>query len=92
VEFEQAGRSRAEYGESLLLRLAEDLTACFGRWFGKSNLFLMRKFYESSAQIFQTVSGKLAIEKHATLSHESLPLGIAQKSFGKHIAKTLRLV
>ncbi len=59
VEFEQEGEERAEYGESLLLRLADDLTARFGKGFGKSNLFLMRKFYLASAPIFQTPSGKL---------------------------------
>lgn len=60
VEFEQGGEKRAEYGDALLLRLADDLTARFGKGFGKSNLFLMRKFYLASAQIFQTASGKLA--------------------------------
>lgn len=45
VEFEQAGEKRAEYGEVLLVRLSSDLTARFGRGFGKSNLFQMRAFY-----------------------------------------------
>ena len=31
VEFEQGGRARAEYGEQLLVRLANDLTAQHGR-------------------------------------------------------------
>ena len=35
-----------------------DLTARFGRGFGKSNLFQMRGFYLSYSDIFQTVSGK----------------------------------
>jgi hypothetical protein len=60
VEFEQRGAKQAVYGESLLVRLADDLTARFGKGFGKSNLFLMRKFYLASAHIFQTPSGKLA--------------------------------
>jgi len=59
VEFEQGGERRAEYGEYLLLRLSGDLTSRFGKGFGKSNLFLMRKFYVASAHIFQTASGKL---------------------------------
>ncbi|MEI6566382.1 MAG: PDDEXK nuclease domain-containing protein [Verrucomicrobiota bacterium] len=59
VKFEQGGEKQAVYGESLLLRLADDLTTRFGKGFGKSNLFLMRKFYLASAQIFQTTSGKL---------------------------------
>jgi predicted nuclease of restriction endonuclease-like (RecB) superfamily len=56
VEFEQDGKARAEYGEALLKRLAQDLTARCGRGFSKSNLFLMRSFY-LSWQIFQTPSG-----------------------------------
>ena len=59
VEFEQDGAKRAEYGESLLFRLSADLTSRFGKGFGKSNLFLMRRFYLASAHIFQTTSGKL---------------------------------
>lgn len=57
VEFEQRGKARAEYGEGLLQRLSQDLTAKLGRGFSKSNLFLMRAFY-LSWQIFQTASGK----------------------------------
>ena len=63
VEFEQGGEKQAVYGESLLLRLAADLTARFGKGFGKSNLFLMRKFYLVSEQIFQTPSGKLVLQE-----------------------------
>jgi hypothetical protein len=33
VEFEQGGEKRAGYGEELLARLADDLTARFGRGF-----------------------------------------------------------
>jgi predicted nuclease of restriction endonuclease-like (RecB) superfamily len=45
VEFEQGGKIRAGYGESLLQRLADDLTATHGRGFGWRNLFSMRAFY-----------------------------------------------
>jgi predicted nuclease of restriction endonuclease-like (RecB) superfamily len=45
VEFEQGGRSRAGYGEALLKRLAQDLTARCGRGFSERNLRLMRAFY-----------------------------------------------
>ena len=44
VEFEQGGRDRAEYGETLLARLATDLTARFGRGFSRQNLQQMRLF------------------------------------------------
>ena len=37
VEEEQRGRARAAYGERLIERLAEDLTARFGRGFSKVN-------------------------------------------------------
>lgn len=45
VEYEQGGKSRAEYGERALKRLASDLTTRFGRGFGLSNLKVMKKFY-----------------------------------------------
>ena len=45
VEFEQGGASRAEYGKRLLPKLAESLTAEFGRGFDASNLRYMRLFY-----------------------------------------------
>ena len=38
VEIEQKGEERAEYGESLLRRLSEDLTKRFGRGFSERNL------------------------------------------------------
>lgn len=63
VESEQAGESRANYGEQLLKRLAEDLTARFGRGFGIANLRQMRNFYLAwpSQQVHQTLSGELAL-------------------------------
>ncbi len=45
IEFEQGGETRALYGESLLPRLSEDLTARFGRGFSIDNLENMRRFY-----------------------------------------------
>ena len=58
VEYEQQGERRAEYGEALVEDLSGDLTARFGRGFGKSNLFDMRAFYLAYPNIFQTPSGK----------------------------------
>ncbi len=65
VEFEQGGQARAEYGEALLKRLAQDLTVEHGRGFGMVNLSLMRRFYLSwpAAPILQTPS-----EESATLT------------------------
>jgi len=54
VEFEQGGEARAGYGEALLKRLAEDLTARLGRGFSERNLEQMRLFY-SFWPISQTV-------------------------------------
>ena len=47
VEFEQGGAARAEYGKRLLPKLAESLTAEFGRGFDASNLRYMRLFYSA---------------------------------------------
>jgi predicted nuclease of restriction endonuclease-like (RecB) superfamily len=57
VEFEQGGEARAGYGEALLKRLAEDLTARLGRGFSERNLEQMRLFY-SFWPISQTLSAK----------------------------------
>ena len=62
VEFEQSGEERAEYGVALMERLAEDLTAQFGRGFSSQNIYNMRLFYLSyhPNRILQTLSGELA--------------------------------
>lgn len=70
VEVEQKGKERAEYGEELLKRLAQDLTARFGRGFSRPNLQQMRQFYLIYSEICQTVSGKL--EKVQTSSAQSV--------------------
>jgi predicted nuclease of restriction endonuclease-like (RecB) superfamily len=75
VEHEQGGGARAAYGEELIEQLAKDLSARFGRGFGKSNLFDMRAFYLSYANILQTASGRSALasadEKFQTPSGKS---------------------
>lgn len=61
VETEQAGRGRAKYGEGLLERLSQDLTARFGRGFSVDNLEMMRLFYltyPAAGQISETASRK----------------------------------
>ncbi len=60
VEEEQGGRTRAGYGEELIARLSQDLTARFGRGFGAVNLSQMKRFYLlwPPDQIFQTLSEK----------------------------------
>jgi predicted nuclease of restriction endonuclease-like (RecB) superfamily len=60
VEFDQAGRKRAEYGDVLIRKLAKDLSASFGRGFGARNLAQMRSFYLAWPQgkILQTPSAQ----------------------------------
>ncbi len=58
VEVEQQGQDKAEYGERLVERLSQDLTARFGRGFGRRNLFQMRAFYMAYAPKVQTVSAQ----------------------------------
>jgi len=58
VEFEQGGEARAEYGSSLIKRVAQDLSTRFGRGFSKRNVEQMRLFY-LKWPIAQTVSAQL---------------------------------
>ncbi len=60
VEFEQKGKRRAAYGEQLLVRLSQDLTAGFGRGFGVDNLQRMRSFFLAFPpdKIYATLSRK----------------------------------
>ena len=74
VEHEQGGEERAEYGESLMVRLSSDLGKRFGRGFSRNQLFLMRKFYLSTAQIFLTVSGKSSPEIE-TIDNQQIATG-----------------
>ena len=68
VEVEQQGEKSAEYGEQVLERLAQDLTAKFGRGFSLRNLRSFRAFY-SGWQLRQTVSAE--VEKSQTASDKS---------------------
>ena len=86
VEFEQGGQSRAEYGEALLLRLATDLSARFGRGFSRQNLQQMRLFYLAwpTDKICQTLSGKSAAPQIAqTPPGESSQAGTLQTVSGQ---------
>lgn len=60
VDFEQAGKRRADYGKRLVERLSQDLTARFGRGFAKANLWNMRAFYQAwpLEHILQTLPGE----------------------------------
>ncbi|MBF0386974.1 MAG: DUF1016 family protein [Candidatus Omnitrophica bacterium] len=70
VQHEQGGALRAEYGDEVLLKLAQDLTKRFGKGFSSENLRLMRRFFMlyRRSVISQTASGKFGVEKPQTLS------------------------
>jgi predicted nuclease of restriction endonuclease-like (RecB) superfamily len=72
VEFEQGGEKRAEYGEGLMARLADDLTTRFGRGFSRQNLQRFRLFYLSqpAEKICSTLSSKLTGGIGSTPSNE----------------------
>jgi predicted nuclease of restriction endonuclease-like (RecB) superfamily len=73
VEFEQGGQARAEYGEALLKKLAQDLTIRYGRGFSERSLEKMRNFY-LGWEIVQTSSGQLlARAKYSIVSSQSSP-------------------
>ncbi|MDB6128219.1 MAG: hypothetical protein JWM35_2115 [Verrucomicrobia bacterium] len=73
VEFEQKGKHRADYGEILVGKLAQDLTTRFGRGFGPVNLSQMKRFYLMwpAGRIFQTLSEKFDATHHQALSGKS---------------------
>ncbi len=58
AEEELQGQERAEYGASVIKKLAKELTTEYGKGFTKSNLYSFYSFYKSYPNIFQTVSGK----------------------------------
>jgi predicted nuclease of restriction endonuclease-like (RecB) superfamily len=87
VEFEQGGKGRAEYGETLLLRLSSDLTQRFGRGFGRRNLQDMRLFYLAwqPERIWQTPSAKSSAPILQTPSGESSQTGSLQTVSGQFL-------
>ena len=76
VEYEQHGAERAEYGSGLINKLSKDLTIRYGKGFGCSNLYNMRKFY-LVFPIFQTVSGKLSWSHYFEILRSDDPLEIS---------------
>lgn len=57
IEYEQAGKRRAGYGEELIVKLAKDMTVRFGRGFSERNLRNMRALY-LALPIRQTLSAE----------------------------------
>ncbi len=68
-EGEQKGKGRAEYGAQLIERLADDLSARFGRGFGKRNLLLMRSFFLE----YRTISQALPAESTGSALVQAAP-------------------
>ncbi len=66
VEFEQAGKIKAEYGKELLPRLSKDLKSRYGKGFSRSNLQYMRLLYICYSKR-QTLSGKLSWSHYVEL-------------------------
>jgi len=66
MEFEQGGAARAEYGKRLLPKLAELLTAEFGRGFDERNLRHMRAFFQAFP-IWNAVRTELSWTHYRTL-------------------------
>ncbi len=88
VEFEQGGANRAQYGDELLARLSEDLTARIGRGFSRRNLQTMRLFYRGfpEERIWQTLSAKSATrEIRQTMSAKLTAPQIRHTVCGKSI-------
>lgn len=70
VELEQSGQRRAEYGRSVMVQLAADLTKRFGRGLSLTNLKQIRKFYLTFPCLVkgQATSDQSAIQKGQTAS------------------------
>lgn len=66
VEYEQKGKSKAEYGSHLLINLSRDLTLLHGRGFSRPNLNNMRMFY-LRYPICQKLSNKLTWSHYCEL-------------------------
>jgi predicted nuclease of restriction endonuclease-like (RecB) superfamily len=82
VKFEQKGKTRAAYGERLLQRLAQDLSAKFGRGFSYPNLNKFRQFYLTypQDQILSTPPIESDNSILSTVSIESVPTKIRTPS------------
>ena len=72
VNYEQGGKTRAEYGEKTLAGLSQKLIQEFGRGFSTTNLKLMRQFFLMYCnRIGQTLSDQLTNnQKSQTLSDQ----------------------
>ena len=61
AEEELKGSNRAEYGASIIQKLAKELTAEYGKGFTKTNLYYFYMFYKEYPEIIHALSGKLLL-------------------------------
>lgn len=61
AEEELQGDNRAEYGASIIKKLAKELTAEYGKGYTKTNLYHFYSFYKTYPEIFHLASGKLLL-------------------------------
>ncbi len=73
AEYELQGKSKADYGSNLYQRLSKDLTIRYGKGFGRTNVYLMRQFYETYP-IVQSLTGQLTWTHYAEILTISDPL------------------
>ncbi len=79
VEHEQHGKTKADYGESLLDKLSSDLSKKLGRGFSRRNVFLMRQFYVAHIAKVQTVSAQLSEAEFSIVQTVSAQLADPKK-------------
>lgn len=73
VEYEQKGQEKAEYGSDLLNRLSKDMKERYGKGFGRSSVYYMRKLFLTYPKI-QTLSGLLSWSHYIELLKIEDPL------------------
>lgn len=76
IEYEQQGKTRADYASNTLNALSLKLTREFGKGFSVDNLENMRKFYivyKKSETVSRKSLSKISSRKSETLSRKSLP-------------------
>lgn len=61
AEEELQGDNRAEYGASIIKKLAKELTAEYGKGYTKTNLYHFYSFYKTYPEILHSASGKLLL-------------------------------
>jgi len=66
VEYEQGGKTRADYGKRLVTTLARDLSLRHGKGFSRSNVMMMKAFYLAFPKV-QTLSGQLSWSHYVEL-------------------------